>query len=177
MKRSDLIFKLHRIGRSMHRHPAHAGKRSHGRGRLLSLLSEHEGITSHELAELLDVRPSSLSEMMSKLTEEELIIRTPDEKDKRVSHISLSDKGKELLSEIEADREEDASRITACFDDGEVEQFAALCDKLCTHLEELDRSCPCDELPPPPPFDPFGMPPPHHHGHHGCRHKPKPRKL
>ncbi len=178
MKRSELIFKLHRIERSMHRHPVHAGKRSHGRGRLLSLLSEHDGITSHELAELLDVRPSSLSEMMSKLTEEELIVRTPDENDKRVSHISLNDKGKALLTEIETEREDDANRMTACFNDEELEQFSALCDKLCAHLEELDKNSGCDELPPPPPFDPFGMPPPPpHHGHHGCHCKPKPRKL
>ncbi len=176
MKRSDLIFKLHRISRSLHRHPVHAGKRSHGRGRLLSLLSEHDGITSHELAELLDVRPSSLSEMMGKLTEEELIVRTPDENDKRVSHISLSSKGRELLDEIETEREADASRITACFEDSEIEAFSVLCDKLCSHLEELDKSC-CGDFPPEPPFGAFGFPHGHHHGHHGCPHKPKPRKL
>ncbi len=177
MKRSDLIFKLHRIARSLHRHPVHPGKRSHGRGRLLSLLSEHDGITSHELAELLDVRPSSLSEMLGKLTEEELIVRIPDENDKRVSHISLSKKGRELLTEIESERQEDANRITACFTDEEIESFSVLCDKLCAHLDELDKNCGCGDFPPPPPFDPFGMPPPHHRGHHGCPHKPKPRKL
>lgn len=179
MKRSELIFKLHRIERSMHRHPVHCGKKFHGRGRLLSLLSENEGITSHELAELLDVRPSSLSEMMSKLTEEELIVRTADENDKRVSHISLSNKGKSLLSEIETEREENAERITACFSDEELEQFGALCDKLCAHLEELDKGCDHGDFPPPPPFDPFGMPPPPHHGHHHGPHccRPKPRKL
>ncbi len=179
MKRSNLIFKLHRIARSLHRHPAHPGRHSHGRGRLLSLLGEHEGITSHELAELLDVRPSSLSEMLSKLSEEGLIVRTADEDDKRVSHISLSNKGQELLSEIEADRDYNAQRLTACFNDEELEAFSALCDKLCAHLEEIDKNSGCSDFPPPPPFDPFGMPPPPHHHHHhgGCHCKPEPRKL
>ncbi len=175
MKRSDLIFKLHRIGRSMHRHPHHNGKHSHGRGRLLTLLRENDGITSHELAELLDVRPSSLSQMLSRLSEEGLIIRTSDENDRRISHISLSETGKALVSDIDADREADANRITSCFSDEEAEQFSTLCDKLCAHLEEMDKGCDHDDFPPPPPFDPFGMPPPHHgFGHH---HRPKPRKL
>ncbi len=172
MKRSDLIFKLHRIARSLHRHPAHTGRHLHGKGRLLSLLGENEGITSRELSELLDVRPSSLSEMISRLSDEGLIIRTADENDKRVSHISLSEKGRELLGEIKAEKDDDAIRLTACFDDGELETFSFLCDKLCAHLEGLDKGCDFGDFPPPP----FGMP--HHHHHHGgCHCKPKPRKL
>lgn len=180
MKKTELVENLFRLTRTLCRRPHRGGRRSHGSGKLLSLLSENENVTSRELAELLDVRPSSLSEMLTRLENEGLVTRSADDADKRVSRVSLTDGGKSLLSEVNAERESEAEKITACFTDEEAEQFSALCAKLSAHLDTLaDAERGQGDIHPHCPGD-FGMmpPPPHfghrHHPGHG-HHRPMPK--
>lgn len=106
-------------------------------GRLISALKAADSMTTGELAEALDLRPSSLSELLGKLENRGLILRTQDENDKRVYHISLTDSAKMLEEKISAEREAHRAVYTACFTEEEAATFCALCEKLSKHLEAL----------------------------------------
>ena len=54
-------------------------------------------LTLGELAARERVRPPTMTRIVARLDEEGLVERTPDETDKRVSHVTLSSKGKELI--------------------------------------------------------------------------------
>ena len=53
-------------------------------GRLLSCVAENPGVSSRDLCEFLDVRPSSLSEILARAENEGWIIRTVSEEDRRL---------------------------------------------------------------------------------------------
>lgn len=111
-------------------HPPHVG-------RLLSVLSENDGPSSRELCELLDIRPSSLSELLSRAEKDELILRTTDTADARVQHVSLTEKGRELAQEFERAHAEKLRQFSECFSEEEAATFIVLCDKLSAHLQGL----------------------------------------
>lgn len=142
------LTKRHGEHRGPHHGPHHGPCHGHGPNpefgphqgmRALCVIADNENPSSRELAELLDIRPSSLTEVLNRLEEHGLIIRTPDENDKRVSRVSLTEKGKEVAAEMKIHREEREAQMSACFTQEEKEQFCALCDKLAAHWENLAK--------------------------------------
>lgn len=114
-------------------------------GRLLSCLAENPHVSSRDLCEILDLRPSSLSEMLTRAEGEGWITRAVDEEDRRVQRIDLSPKGKSFVEEMESAREKDYQRKTACFTEEEKAQFCALCNRLSEHLESLALDLPKEQ--------------------------------
>ena len=70
-------------------------------GRLLECAAANPGVSSRELCELLDLRPSSLSEMLARAEAEGLLTRTVDENDRRVQRVTLAERGERLIREME----------------------------------------------------------------------------
>jgi len=103
--------------------------------RTLSVLADHDGATSRDLCELLDVRPSSLSELLGKMEEHGLLTRRTSEEDKRAARVLLTEEGKEAAAAVKEDMQERAAAFSACFTDEEAAQFCLLADKLSAHLE------------------------------------------
>ncbi len=120
--------------------PKGPGRRhGHGmsEGRLLFALSQKESMTTSELIEMLDIRPSSMSELLSGLEERELIVRTQSEGDRRVNTVSLSEKAKEIRSRFAEERKARMEAFSSCFTEEEAAEFCRLCAKLSDHLESL----------------------------------------
>lgn len=184
MSKPDVIMAVMKLTRAMRRgpmRPAPGAEPPMGGGRLMTTLKENSNVSSRELAELLDIRPSSLTELLNRLERDGLLKRTADENDKRVVRVALTEKGEQLESEIAAERNARLEEFAACFSDEEAVTFCEMCDRLSVHLEGLDQSRgECGDYPPPPPPHDFmhGCPPPHHfHGpcgahlhHHGHHH-------
>lgn len=179
MSKPDVMMAVMKLSRSMRRGPMRPGGPHRepplGGGKLLTTLRENANTTSRELAELLDIRPSSLTELLTRLEKEELITRTADENDKRVSRVALTEKGEKLESELSAAYNENIEKFAACFTDEEAAQFCEMCERLSAHLESLHEER-CREMPEGFPggcrdHGDFPPPPPHgcrgHHGHHG----------
>ena len=130
--------------------------------RTLMTLSDNEGATSRDLCEILDVRPSSLSELLGKMEERGLVARRTSEEDKRAAIVTLTEEGAASAAAIRAGFEQRAAEFSACFADEEAASFCELADKLAAHLEAM----PCEEGPEG--FGPCGPHGPHgHHGPHG----------
>jgi len=151
-KDSEVILAILKLERAMRRCPPERGDFPFppAIGRLLGCAAENPGVSSRELCEILDVRPSSLSEMLARAESDKLLTRTVDEEDRRVQRITLSDLGRRLVSDMEAARDLDARKKTACLSDEEKEKFCAYCNKLSEHIEKLALDLPEDRLPPPP---------------------------
>ena len=126
-------------------HGEHRGRRdgcAPAIGRLLACVSEHPRVSSRDLCEILDLRPSSLSEMLARAENDGWIVRTVDEEDRRIQRVDLSPKGKSYMEEMELARRQDLERKTACFTEEEKAQFCALCNRLSEHLESLALDLP-----------------------------------
>ena len=166
---SDVILASLKLARAMRRCPPERREYPFppAVGRMLDCAAKNPGVSSRELCELLDVRPSSLSEMLARAEADGLLTRTVDEADRRVQRIRLSEKGQRIITEMEDARNLDARKKAACFTEEEKEQFCALCNKLSEHLERLALDLPEDRRMPPdfrrpgpdgpmPPFPPHG---------------------
>ena len=125
-------------------------------GRLLDCAAKNPGVSSRDLCEMLDLRPSSLSEMLARAEADGLVTRAVDEADRRIQRITLSEKGQKLIADMEAARDQDAQKKTSCFTEEEKVQFIALANKLSEHMERLSLDLPEDRRLPPRPFPPHG---------------------
>ena len=114
-------------------------------GRLLTCVGKNSGVSSRELCELLDLRPSSLSEILSRGEAAGFMTRTADENDRRIQHISLSEKGREILGRIEMEREDAYRKRISCFTEEEARQFCELSSRLTAHLESFAADNPMPE--------------------------------
>ena len=73
-----------------------------------------------------------------------------DENDRRVQRVSLTDKGRAVVAEIEQARNEDAKKKTSCLSEEEKALFCSLCSRLSEHIEKLALDLPESLMPPPP---------------------------
>ena len=93
-------------------HRLHAGQPGGPHGsqeQVLKILQLAGGsVDQRDLQEAMHIRPASISELLRKLEEKELIERTRDEEDRRKAQISLSKKGKAFVSVAREPRREDA---------------------------------------------------------------------
>jgi DNA-binding MarR family transcriptional regulator len=136
-----LFTALHRLLRQMHRF-SHRAESGHGHyrelSRLLLLIAENDGIIQRDLAEEMDVRPSSMTEMLLKMERLGLVVRKQDEKDQRVMHIYLTDEGKNAAEESSKATGAMADAMYQSLTEEEIGQLLALIEKLSSNLEKLD---------------------------------------
>ena len=159
-RENDVILSVLKLSRAMRRCPPDPGRQPFppAAGRLLECVAESNNVSSRELCEMMDIRPSSLSEMLSRAESEGWIIRTTDEEDRRIQRITLSDKGSEVVMRMREARKADYEKKTACFTEAEKEQFCQLANRLSDHMESLAADLPDYMRRPPrhgrPPFPP-----------------------
>ena len=161
-RENDVILAVLKLSRAMRRCPPDPGKHPFppAAGRLLECVAENNGVSSRELCEMLDIRPSSLSEMLARAESEGWITRTADEEDRRIQRVTLTEKGSTAVTQMREAREADYEKKTACFTEGEKAQFCALSNRLSDHMESLAADIPEFMRRPPrhgrPPFPPEG---------------------
>lgn len=131
----ECLFRLMRAlrrGRSHH----HGLRHFHGYGRLMEAIARYEGTSARELTELLDIRPSSLSEMLSRLESQGDILRRRDEKDARISHIWLTEQGRQQIQRHNQTRLPYQNALLQCLTPQETRELNRICQKLIDCLEE-----------------------------------------
>ncbi len=113
------------------------GKHFSSQQRVLGILKKHNGeMTTSQLAEELDIRPSSVSELIKKLEKSGFVTRKKDEKDKRVTLIHLTESGI-TASEEKSDKIGDFSEIFFnSLDEDEQAELNRLLEKLLTNSKD-----------------------------------------
>lgn len=90
---------LHRYHLQNHMQFGPMGDPRRGQGRVLAILKLKPEISQKDLSYLLDMRPQSLGELLSKLEKSGYITRTPSETDRRVMNIKLTKEGTEATEQ------------------------------------------------------------------------------
>lgn len=117
------------------------GPERNGRGqvRLLQLLVDSPaGLTNAEIAEILDIRPSSVSATLSRLEDAGLIVREPSPSDKRAVIVRLSEKGRQMASHRNQGVTDLADQLFGCLTEDERAELQRLLDKLSDNAADLD---------------------------------------
>ncbi|MGE5690684.1 MAG: MarR family winged helix-turn-helix transcriptional regulator [Pseudomonadota bacterium] len=86
--------------------------------------------TAGTLAQHLSITPGAMTSRLDKLERRGLVRRVPDEADRRVLQIELTDEGDRMWSEAVGVQAEKERMIAAALDDGEKEQLNDLLRKL-----------------------------------------------
>lgn len=107
-----------------------------GQGKILSVLRREDGIGQKELAERLQIRPASLSELLDKMQKSGWIQRRGNEKDRRKINIFLTEDGKGISQQMIEARRDMASTVFGVLNEEEQEQLEMLLSKLISELEK-----------------------------------------
>ncbi|MDR2833636.1 MAG: MarR family transcriptional regulator [Streptococcaceae bacterium] len=67
---------------------------------IIHILAKNDGQTQVELAQRLEVTPATISAMLKRMERDEMVYRVRSKEDARVTHVYLSDKGKENVDKI-----------------------------------------------------------------------------
>jgi DNA-binding MarR family transcriptional regulator len=101
---------------------------------LLRHLQRHGSCTIGELAEHLDVRSSTMSQMVDRLEKNGIVYRSAGQKDARVKTVALCEKGKEIIQEREKLWVDSLAQPFQNFSIEEKETLLNLMDKLVSHI-------------------------------------------
>ncbi len=136
-KMNQLQYLLHRQ-RFRRREGSPMKDTTRGQGRILAFLKLKDGIRTRDLAYLLDMRLSSLNELLGKLEHNGYIVREPSESDKRVMLIHLTEKG-----HAQEQSNPDMGHLFRCLSPEEQETFGSYLDRIIATLEsQLDETDP-----------------------------------
>lgn len=134
-RNNKLIWNFRDIGHTMR-------QISEGRGsqkRILILLRETDGMTQKALTARLGVQPGSASEVLNKLEQAGLILRTPSETDHRTTDIRLTPDGEALAKEASAKRAERHEQMFAVLSEEEKDTLIALLERVNAHWDQVYR--------------------------------------
>lgn len=132
----DYILKLARLAK---RRPMGEHRLPRSAYRVLKTIDGEDKVQLSELAEKLDIRLSSLSEIISKMTEHELVDKIKSEEDSRIIYVSVSDKGRTQLRHNEEVYTALKNKVNEALTAEEKRQFAAICEKLIVELDSAGK--------------------------------------
>ena len=140
----QIYHTLARLSRQIHRteHWLASGvlgktKLYRGQTHLLLLISQNNGASQGDLAEMMDVRPSSMTEMLMKMEQSGLVTRRQDDKDQRVMRIFLTENGKKIADESKATVDDFTTKIFSCLTSEEQENMLNLIEKISSNIDSL----------------------------------------
>ena len=107
--------------------------------RMISYLKRHEGIRQGPLAELIEVEPITLSRMVDRLVEAELVERRADPTDRRAWRLYLTARAGDLLQTMRRTAEDLNAEATEGLSPAEREQLATLVERVRANLSR--REC------------------------------------
>lgn len=120
-----------------------------GRGsqrRVLFFLREHGPMTQKDLLDEMGVRASSMSELLSKLEAKGFVRKEKSESDKRNYNVSITDAGRDALSEMQAEHRANITDLLSDLPEEDRRQLAALLFRLRERWSERDPSlAPCPD--------------------------------
>lgn len=142
-----LQWLFHRYHLQSHTQHGPMGDPRRGQGRVLAILKMKPEISQKDLSYLLDMRPQSLGEILSKLEKNGYITRTPSETDRRVMNIKLTKEGTEATETMDQDFSFD--KLFECLSEEEQKNLSSYLSRIIETLEAR-----LDDEQPDPRFDP-----------------------
>ncbi|MDB1750818.1 MarR family winged helix-turn-helix transcriptional regulator [Enterococcus avium] len=107
-----------------------------GQQRVLAILVKEDGLIQSQLAEILDIRPSSLAELMKKMEKSNDVLRKEEEHDKRIKRVFLTEKGRQKAKKISHVGEDMSEAFFAGLTEEEQENFSEYLQKISAGWQE-----------------------------------------
>ncbi|MCH4177915.1 MAG: MarR family winged helix-turn-helix transcriptional regulator [Streptococcaceae bacterium] len=107
---------------------------------MLKTVFDHEGATNSELSNILDIRPSSVSNSIKSLEQLNLICKEIQDHDKRIIKIYTTERGKKEIVRMGAIPDNLAKKIFEFLDNQEKKQLGQALSKLLINIEKEDFS-------------------------------------
>lgn len=130
-----LIINLRDLGHIMRLQ--YEGKAS--QKRILIILNEIGSITQQQLTKRLGIQPGSASEVIKKLENAGLIMRTQNLIDRRTVDIQLTDRGKAVALEAKEQRKRRHKEMFSCLTEEEKQEMLILMEKVYANWDSLYR--------------------------------------
>ena len=109
-------------------------------GKLLYVLWQTEGISSAELADKAGLAPTTLTAMLDRMEQSELVRRVPHETDRRRLRIMLSEKSKQLRSRYDEYSESMTRAYYKGFSETEIREFENFLIRVLDNLRECEKN-------------------------------------
>jgi DNA-binding MarR family transcriptional regulator len=107
---------------------------------LVRHLQRNGACTIGELAKTLDVRSSTMSQMVDRLEKNGIVYRSSNQKDARITTVALSEKGTKIIREREKLWVESLVQPFQSFSDEEKETLLQLMEKLVGHIPKKNEN-------------------------------------
>ena len=104
---------------------------------LCSYIYSHENCSQDDVSVALKTDKTTVGKALMSLENKGCVIRTQDEADKRIKRLSLSDAGREKVSELVDIHNNWLRDIMTCLSAEEQQQFEIYCERLLTAAEKL----------------------------------------
>lgn len=124
-----LINKINQVAVASRMIYNHGTNHPAGQQRVLEVLHKEDGLIQSYLAEVLDLRPSSLAELVKKLEAKDEVKRVEDEQDKRIKRVFLTDKGRNHINRL-LEGNGNSEDLFHGLNDQEIKQLNMLLDKM-----------------------------------------------
>ena len=108
-----------------------------GQQRILMRLNTHGKTTQKELMDVLDISSGALSEILQKMEDGGLILRTKSADDKRMVDLSLTELGSATAISVEAHYHRTLDRMFECLSAAQKDQLEETLGILTLHLDEI----------------------------------------
>lgn len=138
----ELLANLSEVTRYIHQRSYHTMNDKclyPGQPKLLSLIRTNEGITQKDLAEKNCVTPATITGMLNKLEANHYVYRVPDESDKRVMRVYLSEEGRRLAEGAEKFMVSLIEQLFTDFSDEELQSLLSLSMKMKNNMHSNDK--------------------------------------
>lgn len=107
-----------------------------GQQRVLAILVKEDGLIQSQLAEILDIRPSSLAELMKKMEKSNDVLRKEEEHDKRIKRVFLTENGKQKAQKLSHVGEDMSEAFFAGLTEEEQANFSEYMQKISAGWQE-----------------------------------------
>lgn len=105
-----------------------------GQPEILEYLSKHGDCSQKELADSLGVSPASIATSLKRMSKEEFIERTPDENDRRINRLRITEKGENTRVEGRKRCSKVDKIMFSDFSDDEIASFSAMLSRISNNL-------------------------------------------
>ncbi|MDR3136974.1 MAG: MarR family transcriptional regulator [Coriobacteriales bacterium] len=130
-KLARLHWLRHKLRVQEYRRGGHLADVTRGQGRIIAALKLQDGISTRDLAYVLGLHVATLNEMLAKLVKGGYVTREPSEQDKRISLVTLTEKGKNETQPPTTD----FSDMFAGFSDEERKALSGYLDRIIAALQ------------------------------------------
>jgi len=107
-----------------------------GQPGMLRALWERDGLTQSALVERLGRCPATITKMVQRMEKAGFVERRPDPNDERLSHVYLTDAGRDIQAAVQDVWRTFEEQAFATFSEEEVLMFRGLLIRICQNIEE-----------------------------------------